>query len=543
MPFCDTTQVNALTSLLLEHGIRHTVVCPGSRNAVIVHNLHELGGRMSLYPVTDERSAAFVAIGLILALHEPVAVCVTSGSALLNCIPAVAEASFRHLPLLIVSADRPAAMIGQMDGQTLPQDGALMPYCRTFSVHEAHNDEGQWENNRKMNEAIVSLRADGGAPSHINVAISEPMFSFTTLQLPEQRRIVRFAADTLRPLPPEVISMIAEGRLPALVIGQYERGDIRQAVAALDGADKMLVLPEVISDVAGNFRMNAFDSLCTADNAPCPDVVVQIGGNFVHKRFKQFLRQSRCTVVCIDPSADMHDTFRHLSVHVQAAPHRALSQLAEALPAGNKNVRETKNLLDSTWQTLSSELHSRAFDGGRPLSFHYVLTLLRQSLSAQSAPFTLHLANSTAVRAAGQVFEAGAFPIFCNRGTNGIEGSLSSAVGYALKMWGLNIVVIGDLSFYYDVNALCNAHLPASLRILLMNNARGGIFDHLSGLEASPARGEYVSAAAPRRHADGVARTFGLDYQICTDWSEVRPALTEWLREGERAKILEIDLP
>ena len=107
--YCHSPQVNQLTALLVAHGVERAVVCPGSRNGVVVHNLHALQseGRMQLTAVTDERSAAFVALGMTLATQQAVAVCVTSGSALLACLPAVAEAYYRHLPLLVISADRP----------------------------------------------------------------------------------------------------------------------------------------------------------------------------------------------------------------------------------------------------------------------------------------------------------------------------------------------------------------------------------------------------------------------------------------------------
>ena len=157
--YCNTHQVNQLTSLLKAHHIEHVVVCPGSRNATIVHNLHTAGSEcFKLHPVTDERSAAFVALGMTLATQQAVAVCVTSGSALLGCIPAVAEAYYRHLPLLVISADRPQYIIGQLDGQTLPQNGALAPYCTTFNITEPHNDNEVWCNNRKINEALLALQ-------------------------------------------------------------------------------------------------------------------------------------------------------------------------------------------------------------------------------------------------------------------------------------------------------------------------------------------------------------------------------------------------
>ena len=157
--YCDTKQVNQLTALLVAYNIRNAVVCPGSRNATIVHNLYEIHrqGKVSIHPVTDERSAAFVALGMSLATQEPTLVCVTSGSALLNCVPAVAEAYYRHLPLLVISADRPLQWIGQYDGQTLQQTGALEPYCRTAQINPPRSEGDCWVNNLHINEALNSL--------------------------------------------------------------------------------------------------------------------------------------------------------------------------------------------------------------------------------------------------------------------------------------------------------------------------------------------------------------------------------------------------
>ena len=125
--YSNKDSVNILTALLVAHGIRHAVVCPGSRNAPIVHNFNECPD-IECHPVTDERSAAFFALGIAQATDQPVAVCVTSGTALLNVAPAVAEAHYQHQALVVISADRPAQWIGQLDGQTLRQPGALQPW-------------------------------------------------------------------------------------------------------------------------------------------------------------------------------------------------------------------------------------------------------------------------------------------------------------------------------------------------------------------------------------------------------------------------------
>lgn len=538
--YCDTPQVNQLTALLEAHHIRHIVVCPGSRNATIAHNLNEKGENcFTLHPVTDERSAAFVAIGLILATQECTAVCVTSGSALINCIPAVAEAYYRHLPLLIISADRPQNWIGQLDGQTLPQSGALLPYCPTYTLRNDVNAENEWFNNRSINEAILSLYREGGCPAHINVPIAEPMFCFTTEQLPHERKISFYEPASDVPIPPHVIDLIAQAQLPALIIGQYERGDIRHEVERIDRDEQLLVLPEVIADVKGSFRMNAFDAL-QSDEAITPDVVIQIGGNFIHKRFKALLRSTNCKVIRISPSPLIADTFCHLDAHVMASPAKALAQLSIALPRNKQGIAQAKALLDHKWNEQKDLLiaHSRThFD------MHHVLCTLKQSLVQYEQSYTLHLGNSTTVRVAGQIFEGGEAPIFCNRGTNGIEGSLSTAVGYAIGMWGLSICIIGDLSFFYDCNALWNTQLPNNLRILLLNNHHGGIFDHLPGLSQSPARDSFIAAGHQSFTAQGIAEAYHLNYFKATEANSLTSALHEWLKPSSSAQLLEVELP
>ena len=176
--YSNKENVNILTSLLVAHGVRHAVVCPGSRNSPIVHNLTECPD-IQCHPVTDERSAGFYALGMCQGCGLPVAVCVTSGTALLNLAPAVAEAWYQHQPLVVISADRPPQWIDQLDGQTLPQPGAFGGFVgKSVSLPEPHDDEIRWYCNRLVNEALLASRWEE-VPVHINVPISEPLFDFT----------------------------------------------------------------------------------------------------------------------------------------------------------------------------------------------------------------------------------------------------------------------------------------------------------------------------------------------------------------------------
>ena len=155
--YSNKEQVNILTSLLVAHGIRDAVVCPGSRNSPIAHNLSECPD-IACYPVTDERSAGFYALGMAQARKQPVVVCVTSGTALLNLAPAVTEAFYQHIPIVVISADRPAAWIDQLDGQTMPQPDALGRFVRkAVSLPEPHDDDTRWYCNMMIPAGIVTV--------------------------------------------------------------------------------------------------------------------------------------------------------------------------------------------------------------------------------------------------------------------------------------------------------------------------------------------------------------------------------------------------
>ena len=249
--YSNKENVNILTSLLVAHGVRHAVVCPGSRNAAIVHNLNECED-ITCYPVTDERSAGFQALGLSMAEgYQPVVVCVTSGSALLNFYPAVAEAYYQQIPLIVISADRPAQWINQLDGQTLPQPDALGQMVRkAVSLPEVFEGEQQeemhWYCNRLVNEALLKSMGRVKGPVHINVPISEPFYSFTKEALPVERKIevayCRANIDTFDGTPFECV---LKAKRPLLVIGQLDNTE--KYVDLLAYIDRMPILWESLA--------------------------------------------------------------------------------------------------------------------------------------------------------------------------------------------------------------------------------------------------------------------------------------------------------
>ncbi|MBR6467528.1 MAG: hypothetical protein IKT16_05170, partial [Desulfovibrio sp.] len=212
-----------LTALLCAHGIEDVVVCAGSRSAPLAHTFASCP-RLRCTAMVDERSAAFTALGMCAALKRPCAVCCTSGSALLDMAPAVAEAYYQRLPLLVISADRPEAWIGQMDGQTMVQPGALQNVVRRqVSLPEPKDAESLWHCNRLINEALLALVHGCPGPVHINVPLAEPLYDFGAEALPEVRVIRREQSRKFR-LSPAMRAEWQRARRPLIVVGQELAG-------------------------------------------------------------------------------------------------------------------------------------------------------------------------------------------------------------------------------------------------------------------------------------------------------------------------------
>ena len=513
--YSDKDSVNILTALLVSHGIRHAVVCPGSRNAPIVHNLNECPD-ITCYPVSDERSAAFFALGIAQATDQPVVVCVTSGTALLNVAPAVAEAHYQHLSLIVVSADRPAEWIGQLDGQTLLQPGALAPWVATTVTLP---EDRHWHCNRLVNEALLEACADHRPCVHINVPISEPLFRFTVSQLPAERVIQRYrpAAD-YDCLPQQLIDDLRQSERPLIVFGQYSPQRFHY-----EGLDHLFshvtVLHEALAPMTSVSHFEPF--LGTPQQPPHPDFVLYVGDAIVSKRLKAYLREAHeARTWRISLTGDVEDTFQNLCGIVVADAERLLQALDTKLM--RHTFTDAQKSYRRQWLQRLAEAGKAIADEEPDFSEAAAVRLFEQQLASVDGDYAVHYANSTAIRLANRY--ADGHPVWCNRGVNGIEGSLSTAAGFAAAQAATVFIVIGDLSFFYDQNALWNTNLAGNLRILLLNNHKGAIFDQLKGLEQSPAH-ERLIAAAHHATAEGICLENDIYYQQATTPETLRQAI------------------
>ena len=579
--FSNIENVNILTSVLKSHGVRRVVVCPGSRNAPIVHNFNELDG-ITCYPVTDERSAGFVALGLALGdpypCPSPIAVCVTSGSALLNLHPAVAEAFYQKLPIIFISADRPEAWIGQQDGQTLPQAqvfGTLVnksvnlpiippcgPHIEDNKPLQRQHDEQVWYCERLVHEAVLDCVHRKIGPVHINIPIAEPLYDFTVKQLPNCHWVDYIKTDLYGGgfHYGDLLDFL-QAKKPMIIIGQDYPGSAFYEVKKIDAWAVVLCEPTALEtssqdpathEVSYELTMPYFEQVLSVigdDEAYAPDFILYVGGHIVSKRLKQFLRKAARNAKVWRASMDGEyiDTFMHTDRIFQCNPNH----LASALTDFDQTYKEEVQHYIDLWQNARLTAKHQTFDYEPEFSSLATVKYFETEYHANSLGDTrdgrVFYGNSMAIRL-GCLF-ARQF-IHCNRGVNGIEGTLSIAAGLSIylseqipvdsKAQKKVFCILGDLSFFYDQNALWNQNINGSLRIIVLNNGGGAIFGKFKGLKTSQAR-EKLVMAEHQTSAVNVCQANDIVYFGADDMKAMRYGVDQLIhRESNRPMLLEV---
>ena len=629
--YSNIENVNILTSVLVCHGVRRVVVCPGSRNAPIVHNLDEMEG-ITCYPVTDERSAGFVALGLAMGnpspCPAPVAVCVTSGSALVNLYPAVVEAYYQKLPVIFISADRPEAWIGQQDGQTLPQAnvfGTMVNRSVNLPIIDAgrQHDEQAWYCERQVHEAIIDCVHRKIGPVHINIQIAEPLYQFTQDELPKAHWVDYVKTNLFGGgfHYGDLLDFL-NAKKPMIVVGQDYPQTSLFGIKNIDSWAVTLIEPTALGtsskdpaqhEFSSNLLESSFEEVlarlekaeqraddsqasdCQAEQrtgdsqtsdsqeknqvSNCrakiqvpefrgkiatydvedfmPDFILYVGGTLVSKRLKQFLRRAAkskeeggmgAKVWRVSKDGEMVDTFMHIDRIFQCDPDR----LAEAMTDFDPTQEDEVNAFKERWYWARRAAKRHAFDYEPPFSSmatvkYFQQEYLANSVRGDTSECRLVYGNSSAIRLAGIYARQ---YVHCNRGVNGIEGTLSTAAGLSIylseyhhpdaKSQQKAFCVLGDLSFFYDQNALWNQNLNGSLRVIVLNNGGGAIFGKFKGLKESKAR-EQLVMAEHRTSAYHICEAQNVDYRNADDMASMKEGV-DWLihTESERPMLLEV---
>ncbi|MEC7752418.1 MAG: 2-succinyl-5-enolpyruvyl-6-hydroxy-3-cyclohexene-1-carboxylic-acid synthase [Bacteroidota bacterium] len=533
--------INEIATICAAHGISRAVISPGSRSAAI-SLAFENHPQIDVQVVADERSAAFMALGIAQQLKKPVAVICTSGSAGLNYAPAVAEAFYQEIPLLVITADRPPEWIDQYDGQTIRQTnlyGAHAKASFSLPVDLSHSD-ARWHANRLVNEAILCTLKYPMGPAHLNVPIREPFYPQANekFEYPKARIIQRPTSHS-HLLPEQWSALLtqwndAEKRM--VIIGQHEPDmKLTKALKALAEKGNVVIVNEVTANqhmVSGSLQKQDF--FLQSDQLPeAPELLITLGNSLISKNLKQFLRKNPPRMHWhVRKGERLNDGLQHLSHTFDLSPDYFIEQLAKQ----GSSKSEGSFCLSWRQKEVHTQQRSKTFIERCGFGELKATAVCLESLPHNSL---LHLANSMAVRYANFIGLSHHVEIYCNRGTSGIDGSNATAVGASLTTSKMVTLLTGDMAFLYDRNAFWHDQKLANLRIIVMNNAGGGIFGMIKGPRNQKSYEKLFQTHQPLTAAL-TAQQFGFEYTACTNQSELTSGLSTFFDSSSTAKVLEI---
>jgi len=533
--------IQQLASAIMARGIDDIIISPGSRNGPLIHTFAG-SGLFQCRNVVDERSAAYFALGLAQAKQKPVVLICTSGTAALNYGPGVAEAFYLNIPLIILTADRPPWWIDQAESQCIRQDHIYSGFIKkevTLPVGESK--EELWFANRMINECINTAISGSKGPVHMNIPLDEPLHDLLDQELPPAQIIETASAQAS--LTEAELSLLAStynqaGQVMILAGQQTPDPELEKLLGELAAKTGAVVLREHLSnlnhpDFCSNIDLLMPAVKTTSSEDFCPELLISFGGQLVSKSLRQFLRQNKAFDHWHLTMSNEHtDTFQSLTRVISQNATLFFKQLLS-------RVVVKDNAYLHRWKEKEQQVNRRRDEFTARTGFCdlKVLSLINKVIPKSSV---IHLGNSSPVRYA-LILDAVQDVIYMgNRGTAGIDGPLSTAVGFASVSEKLNTIVLGDLSFFYDSNALWNNYIGKNLRVIVIHNGGGNIFSMIKGPEKSPAFHEHFFTENKVK-AEGIAKTFGLDYYHAENEEELKTALGIFYSPRQnRAALLEV---
>lgn len=516
-------------------GIQHIIISPGSRNAPLTIGFVN-NPNFTCYSVADERCAAFFALGIAQQINKPVAVVCTSGSALLNYYPAFSEAFYSEIPLIVVSADRPKSKIDIGDGQTIRQENVFANH----SVFNANLDEfPSDENDFLLNEAINTAFAKKG-PVHINAPFEEPLYE-TVETLSVEPKIIsnEILNNEFENLDSFATNWNSAKKKLVLIGGLHPNAVEQNFLDTLGNDNSVVVMTEVTSNVHHPNFITNIDTIITPFTnedflAFQPDILLTFGGMIVSKRIKAFLRKYQPKQHWHIDELRAYDTYGCLTKHFEVSPNNFFDNFFSKTIKIESDYQE--NLLKI--RTLRTEKHIEYID---KISF---TDLKAFDIILPKLPSNTHLqiSNSSPIRYAQLVSIDKSIEVFCNRGTSGIDGSTSTAIGAAVANQKPTVLVAGDIGFLYDSNALWNNYIPKNFKIILMNNGGGGIFRILPGHDETPVFNTFFETSHCLT-AEHLAKMYGLDYLTASNEENLKSNLEAMFKQNEKPVLLEVFTP
>lgn len=542
MELSDKKGVRKIVLTLARLGLQHVIISPGSRNAPFVISFLRHGG-FHCHSVRDERSAAFYALGKAIESRQPVAILCTSGSATLNFAPAISEAFYRRIPLIVLTTDRPAEWTDQGDGQTIRQSHVYRNYVRqSYNLKgDADSNDQLWHIERCLSEGWnIATRANPG-PIHFNIPLMEPLYVTAEADDPNPRVFHELNLD--RHLSAGDLKAMTEifnnSRKVMVLVGQHQPGrELSDGLSDLAAHENVIVLTESTSNVHHPYFVENIDRLITglndADTANLmPELLITMGGAVISKRIKGLLRKYR--------------PYHHWNIHSHDSLMDTYQSLTHAIPLPgadflkqfNRTVSGAASDYRQRWLALK-EKKKQLHDDYTVRSEYSDFSVFNRIIRTIPDDWTVHIANSSPIRYVQLFDNSHIADMQCNRGTSGIEGCTGTAMGAASASPGKKFLLItGDIAFHYDVNALWNEARIENLNIILINNAGGGIFRIIEGPDKALERPEYIETVM---HTDAkhIAAHHDWNYLEAHDVTSLDKAIQQLFDGNTGRTILEI---
>ena len=524
-------------------GVRYAVISPGSRSAPLVIAFNSTKG-ITCIQVIDERSAAFFALGMAQQLHAPLALICTSGSAVLNYGPAIAEAFYQRVPLLVITADRPEEWVDQGEGQAIRQHGVLALHMkRSVQLPRITSDPlSRWHCGRLINEAIDATLLPVPGPVHVNVPFAEPLYG--TVEAPPTNEGARLIAPVMTEpfiLPDHARWLI--GQVSACKKVMVLAGQGRWSEGLKVQLKRLAALPQVTVHTEATSNLDDTDFITCIDRAIegvddkneadlKPDLLITFGGAIVSKRIKTLLRKWKPSQHWnIDVGQRHYDTYQALTHDIAVSPEVFFAQVMNGAQGNESIYGAAWRMVDERTRGKHHKLVSEA-----PFCDLSVFSVLNDRIPGDS---DVHVANSTPARYVQLFDRVRGHRWYSNRGTSGIDGCTSTAVGAAHATQKLTTLITGDTAFCYDSNAFWNEHVSPKLRIIVIDNGGGNIFRYIDGPDKDAELLKWFEAPHTRS-IEKLVKSYDLPYYHASDQVSLEAALDKLYAEHDRPAVLHI---
>lgn len=562
----DTANANCreLLDVLMAHGVETIVLSPGSRNTPLLIGASARNGLRKVI-INDERTAAFTALGIGIATGKPIAIACTSGTALYNYAPAVAEAFYQHIPLIVISADRPAQWINQDDAQTLRQPGALSNIVkRSFDIYPetgmtttcantSFATEREWFVNRVANEAAITAMQGIPGPVHINMQFANPLNETVSFKKTVPRIID--VVDNKGELSFKTLKELAEFSYnkKIMVVAGFMRPDhkLNKALQRFSTLPNVTVLCETVSNLHLSVESYMIDSILSRISNEekeelRPEIIISTGGSLVSRMLKEYLRKSSQAEHWSLGDTDVSsDCFQRLTRHFNAQPAAFFNGFTGAIKRFQASERETLNSqheVSCNYNKKWAEIRLRCDDLNKKIirdSKWSELKALAHIFRNIPEKCDLFLSNGTSVRYAQILIDRLPHACYCNRGVSGIDGSNATAFGISLSNRGMTLLITGDVSFSYCPEIMNLKRLGGDFRIIVINNSGGGIFRFIKTTRQLDIREEYF-CSDPDNKISRLAETYGWKYVEAHDEITLKNSFEQLLKN--KNTILEINV-